>query len=156
MKPRQNDSSEMSPAPKTSAAPANPHGLSLHRDGANSNTVPAPPTNAISSAIKDRKNSMWGLPPVGLRIILEQRAARSLLIGSEQYQRRSMRLYCSMQALCEIAWKPLSSGNHTLWLADGADNPEPEIHSTLALLASKPLEQLPITPCSHSKAVGFR
>src|SRR5260370_18286092 len=99
MKRRQNDRSERSTAPTTSAATANPHGRSLHRDGASSNTVPAPPTNAISSAIKDRKNSMWGLPPVGLRIILEQPAARPLLIGSEQYQTRSKRLYSSTPTL---------------------------------------------------------
>src|SRR3981081_3380480 len=105
MKPRQNDSSEMSQAPITSAAPANPHGLSLRRDGASSKTVPAPPTNAISSAIKDRKNSMRGLPGVELCIILEQPAAPPLLMGPEQYQRRSIRLYCSTPVLREISWK---------------------------------------------------
>src|SRR3981081_2187993 len=102
MKPRQNDSSEMSQAPITSAAPANPHGLSLHRDGASSKTVPAPPTNAISSAIKEKKNSMWGLPRVELCISLEQPAALPLLICPEQCQRRSIHPYSWSPAPGEI------------------------------------------------------
>src|SRR5882762_5519694 len=117
----------MSPAPITSAAPTNPHGLSLHRDEASSKTVPAPPTNAISSAIKDRKNSMWRLPRVELCISLEQSAVLPLLIGPEQCQRRAIRPYSSSPAPGEIVWKPLSDGNYTLWLADGEDNPEPEV-----------------------------
>jgi hypothetical protein len=77
-KPRQNDRSEMTPAPTTSAVPVNPLGLSLHPDGAKSNVAPAPPANAISSAIKDRRNSMRGHHCTELCITLEPPAARPL------------------------------------------------------------------------------
>jgi hypothetical protein len=102
-KPRQNDSTEMMPAPTTNAAPANPIGFSLHLEGARSEIAPAPPANAISSAIKDRRNSMRGYHSTELCITLELPAARPLLTGPEQYQRKSARLYCSIPTLDGIA-----------------------------------------------------
>jgi hypothetical protein len=102
-KHRQNDSSEMMPAPTTSAVPVNPLGLSLHRDGAKSKTTPAPPANPISSAVKDRRTSMRGHHCVQLCITLALPVERPLPSGPEQYQRKSARLYCSISALGGIA-----------------------------------------------------